>query len=234
MKLFADIVFVFTDLDRFRLLSFGIDPSKIISLHNGVDIKRADCAEPFERKYDAVFMGRLHPRKGLLDLLDIWDKIRIVRPDAKLCVMGPAEGHVVAWLNREIDRRKLSRNIEILPPIFGAGKYGVLKTAKVFVNPSYEEVQPIAALEGMACGLPVVVYDLPSYRWIPTDIILTVRCGDANEFARVVLALLEDIPRRDALGRKAKDFAASFDWDIVIRKELDILRKMIDTDRDRA
>jgi phosphatidylinositol alpha-mannosyltransferase len=71
-----------------------------------------------------------------------------------------------------------------------------------------------------ACALPVVASDIPGYREVMTaDTGLSVPPGDPRALAQGVAALLEDEPRRLALGAAARELAEErYSWDEVARR----------------
>ena len=54
-----------------------------------MDLKKTDqVSGPKSKKYDAVFIGRFHPQKGVLELIDIWKRVVNKKPQAKLAMIG--------------------------------------------------------------------------------------------------------------------------------------------------
>jgi glycosyltransferase involved in cell wall biosynthesis len=64
----------------------------------------------------------------------------------------------------------------------------------------------------MACGLPVVAYDLPVYRGIFVQGMLTVKIKDMRALSNLVLDLLEDDKKRQALSFSALELSRGFSW----------------------
>jgi glycosyltransferase involved in cell wall biosynthesis len=90
--------------------------------------------------------------------------------------------------------------------------YGRLAEADVFVSTSRSEGLPVAVLEAMACGRPVILSDIPPHREIATgaDFIPLVPPGDAEGFARELRAFGEMAPKhREELGDRCRDLVES-------------------------
>lgn len=129
--------------------------SPIAVIPNGIQFP--DLAPPQEsqphRKRRCVFLSRLHPKKGLPMLLEAWSRLK---PSGwSLEIAGPAEtGH-----DQEI-RHLISRldlvDVRLIGELRGAGKWDFLRTADLFILPSYSENFGIAVAEAMAAGLPVI------------------------------------------------------------------------------
>jgi glycosyltransferase involved in cell wall biosynthesis len=85
---------------------------------------------------------------------------------------------------------------------------GYLRAADVYCLPSRHEGFAVAALEAMACGLPVVASDVPGISDVFPDGHssggLIVRAEASDDLARALGTLLDDYDRRNALGVAAR------------------------------
>lgn len=105
-----------------------------------------------------LYMGRIHPGKGVLDLIEAWRRVK--KPNWRLKIAGPAvSADEIAY--RHLVEQKISENflggeIEFLGMIEGAAKRSAFETAKLFVLPSYSENFGIVVAEALAYGLPVI------------------------------------------------------------------------------
>jgi glycosyltransferase involved in cell wall biosynthesis len=105
-----------------------------------------------------LFLGNVGPKKGIFDLIAAADRLRSSYQNAfRLIVAGPCDSPAVgAELRRQIQQAELSKCIELTGPVAGHKKEAFFRQADVFVLPSYAEGLPIAMLEAMSYGLPVV------------------------------------------------------------------------------
>ena len=122
-----------------------------------------------------------------------------------------------------INDRKLNDNILLLNRVPESDKFALLKTGKLFLFPSYEEGWGIAICEAMACGLPVVAYDLPAYRNVFKQGMVRVPVGNKKEMAMEVIKLFEDKDYRERLSNNAMIQAYKYDWNKTIDEEMNIL-----------
>jgi glycosyltransferase involved in cell wall biosynthesis len=61
---------------------------KVIVVQGGVELVKQKQLPPISiRRFDAVFQGRLHPQKGVLELVDIWHLVVKKIPSAKLLLL---------------------------------------------------------------------------------------------------------------------------------------------------
>lgn len=106
-----------------------------------------------------LFLGRIHPKKGLLPLVEAWGRLRArgaVR-DWVLLVGGPDQRGHRAEIAARVEALGLQGEVILAGPLYGPSKQAALAGASAFVLPSYSEGFSMAVLEAMAWGLPVVI-----------------------------------------------------------------------------
>ncbi len=150
----------------------------------------------------AVYTGRLHEAKGLIDLIDAWTTVVARRPHARLWIVG--EGPMERDLARLITARRLLSQVTLAGVFDSVDE--VLAAADVFVLPSWEEGMSLALLEAMAAGLPVVATDIPGNRQLVSDgqeaLLVPPRAPVA--LAAAIERVLADAPRAERLGEAAR------------------------------
>jgi glycosyltransferase involved in cell wall biosynthesis len=189
-----------------ELLDAGVPGERIVEIPNGVELATMPrgAGRDAHRPDRAVFVGRLHPQKGVDVLLRAAALIHERRPEANLRFDvvgdGPLRDELSALageLDVISDVRFLGDRDDVAPFLDGAD---------VFVLPSRAEGISNALLEAMAVGLPVVVSDVPGN----TDVVeheangLVVQVDDPASLAAAVLRLLDEPDLRERLGREAR------------------------------
>ena len=96
-----------------------------------------------------LFMGRLHPRKGVDVLAQAFKQADV--PGARLVIAGPDEG-LLATLQPMLDER-----IILTGYLDGADRLAAFAAADVLALPAVGEGLPVVVLEAMAAGLPVII-----------------------------------------------------------------------------
>jgi glycosyltransferase involved in cell wall biosynthesis len=213
IKYGSDIIISHRNMSHL-LLEYGVAGEKIVGMDVGVDWDVINAAKPSERKYEACWVGRFNPQKGCDDLLEIWEVVARANRRARLAVMGNVESQ----LNPAAEQKKLEANIEFFGPVSETDKYRVMKESSLFLFPSYYEAVPLAIIEAMACGLPVVAYDLPVYQSHFPGGIIKVPIGDKQAFAREVMNILSDRERRESLASQAFNVASRYRWEIAAER----------------
>jgi glycosyltransferase involved in cell wall biosynthesis len=226
-RLFGGRMLVLNSLDRDTLVGRSIDPKAVTVVTMGVDVSEFESVEvlPDTPRYDGIFLGRLHPQKGLLDLVKIWRAVCDVRPGARLGIIGGGSDAWFARLTSEIEKAGLAANVDLLGFKQGAEKIRLLKNAGCFCMPSHYESFGQVAVEAMACGLPVVAYNLKIYDEIFPGGMVRLPQGDVKGFAAEVLRLMDEPSRRAHLVAEAALVSARFDWEAIARSELELIGK---------
>ena len=227
MKRKADAVIVVSPMVKQSLRELGFDSRKIRVIYNGIDKTKIEHFEPSSnrlKKYDCVFLGRLNVSKGLFDLIEIWQVLLKSTPDVSLAIIGGGSKRIKQELKNRVKQYNLQESISILGYLEDKEAFGILKSSRVFVFPSYEEGFGIAILEAMACRLPVVAWDLPVYHEVFPKGIVRVPLGNVKKFADEVLMLLNDQELYEKLRGDAISIASKYDWDRVAEREVELMK----------
>jgi poly(glycerol-phosphate) alpha-glucosyltransferase len=128
---------------------------------SGIDLPALVSPKPTGQEKVLLFLGRIHPKKGLPHLLTAWKLLQRDGASAvhgwKLWIAGWDQGNHEADLQRWCAEQGLQRSIRFVGPKFGAEKDSVLRSADAFVLPSFSEGLPVSILEAWAYGLPVAM-----------------------------------------------------------------------------
>jgi glycosyltransferase involved in cell wall biosynthesis len=212
IKRYADMVWVTSEPDRWKFIRGRLSSRKVVAVRGGVDIKTPlSLPDPKFKRFDAVFIGRFHPQKGILQLVDIWKTICEKRKNAKLAIIGV--GDLEDKLLRNISDCRLKDNIFLFGFKDGVEKLKIIKDSKVVVHPAIYDSGGMAACEAMACGLPGVGFDLPALRTYYPKGMLKTPCYDLKAFAGNILRLLNDEKLYEQTAKDALEWAKEWDWD---------------------
>lgn len=103
-----------------------------------------------------LFLGRIHPKKGLDMLLPAWARVAAFNGDWQLVVAGPDEAGHLAQVRAQAESLGLKDRVLFTGLVTGEAKTRLLHSADLFVLPSYSEGFPMSVLEAWACGVPVI------------------------------------------------------------------------------
>lgn len=225
MKRYCDGIYVNNELDYARAVGDGFDPERIGIIGKGVDNSLCRLVpETTEKKYEAVFLGRLHPQKGVLELVDIWRIFVGKRPGARLAVIG--NGPLEEKLRDKIRSCGLEGCIDMLGFLDGPAKIRIFRSSRVALHPAFYDSGGMAALEAMSCGLPGVSFDLPDLEVYYPQGMLKTACYDLGAFADNIELLLEDDELYRRLSEEALAWAHQWDWDMVAGQLLELAERL--------
>jgi len=116
-----------------------------------------DLKSPPISKRTLLFLGRIHPKKGLAELIEGWKLSGARLNDWKLEIAGWDDGAHEAGLRERAARLGLDCSVTWTGPLFGQAKESALQRASAFILPSYSEGLPMALLEAWAYSKPVLM-----------------------------------------------------------------------------
>jgi glycosyltransferase involved in cell wall biosynthesis len=103
-----------------------------------------------------LYLGRIHPIKGLDMLLPAWRVVQDRFPDWRLRIVGPGNGGYLAEVKRLASELRLER-VEFAGPLHGDAKWQAYRQADLFVLPTYSENFGMSVAEALAAGTPAIV-----------------------------------------------------------------------------
>jgi glycosyltransferase involved in cell wall biosynthesis len=106
-----------------------------------------------------IFLGRLHPKKGIERILDALPAVAEACPSVLLIVAGSGEASYLQSLSALVVRRGLGEHVLFTGMLHGPLKWGAYAASEMFLLPSHQENFAIAAAEAMHMGLPVILSD---------------------------------------------------------------------------
>jgi glycosyltransferase involved in cell wall biosynthesis len=206
---------------------------------NGIDVRsfadlpdRATARRHFDLPRDAcvgVFLGRLDPIKNLANLIEAAAMVRNQGVEIFFLVGGPDFGEREK-LEALTGRLGLADRVRFLGYVEPSARNLLLAAGDFLALPSFQESFGLAAVEGMAAGLPVLVSDQVGIaREVELDQAGLVTGVDARSIAQGLASLASRDGQLTAMGRNARQAAATrFDIRITARKVerayLDILK----------
>jgi glycosyltransferase involved in cell wall biosynthesis len=136
---------------------------------NGIDLPNttdAKVAPPWKPQVDAdknvlLFLGRIHPKKGLENLIKAWGVLKTSKlaelKNWHLVIAGWSQGGHEGKLKQLVTELNLDADVTFAGPLYDTEKDAALRAAKAFVLPSFSEGLPMAVLEAWSYGLPVLM-----------------------------------------------------------------------------
>jgi glycosyltransferase involved in cell wall biosynthesis len=151
-----------SELERkFVIKEFKIDETKVVTIPNGVDMRRFEQpsydfkkVKNLKRKYFIFFVGQLIPQKGIKYLLQA---VKFLKEEKKIdCDVGLASYVPKDDVLGEAEKLGIKENVKIYPNLPETDLIAAYKSCDIFVLPSLIEGLPTVVLEAMAAKKPVV------------------------------------------------------------------------------
>lgn len=176
------------------------------------------------KENNIVWLARFSKEKHPMDAIYIFKKINNAMPDARLYMVGKISEEDRIFYGRKIDELGIANSVEICGYLNDVSP--ILSKASVQLITSEFEGFSLALLEGMAYGIPCVMYRLPYLSLVKNNkSVISVDYEDIDEAANSVLEILSNTERKKELGNFARKYAekiAEFDvatnWNIIFKK----------------
>lgn len=174
-------------------------------------------------KQTVLFLSRIHPKKGVLNLVQAWSQLA---PQGwRLCLAGPNEGGHLNAVMDLVREKGIAESVEYVGELDGESKASCYRGADLFVLPTYSENFGVVVAEAMAYGLPVI-----TTRGAPWADLGTYSCGWWIDIGvePLVMALREAMALSDeerrAMGERGREYVRRYDWDDIARQTIDVYR----------
>src|SRR5215475_12994112 len=192
---------------RQMLVADGVPEDRTVTVHEGIDVDHVRAVpavnvhEAFFLPHNAPVVGNvaaLVPHKGQRHLIEAAHIVVQRLPDVRFVILG--EGELREQLERLVREYHLEKHV--LLPGFRTDVLGCIKSFDLFVMSSVTEGLGTSLLDAMACSRPIVATRAGGIPEVVDDGVtgLLVPARDHQAMADAIVALLEDRPRRTAMG----------------------------------
>ena len=125
-------------------------------LPNGVDIPERKLVMPENKEKSLLFLGRIHPIKGIDILLRAWSAVEGRYPDWRLYIAGPDNQGYLHRIKQQAAELGLNRCC-FIGPLYGEKKFEAYARADLYVLPTHSENFGMTVAEALASGTPAIV-----------------------------------------------------------------------------
>ena len=208
------LIAVSESVRRYLLEHEDVPFSKVEMIPNGLDAEEFVPASALEKELarqawnipDKSFViggvGRLVPQKNFKLLLDVATRLLPQHPNLLVVIAG--SGPLESELRGHAAALGIAEEVRFLGHV--SGRASLYHALDALLMPSDFEGTPMALLEAMACGLPVVASSVDGIAEVCTDGIdaLLLLPGDLNGFAKAMERVIKDESLRERLGANAR------------------------------
>jgi glycosyltransferase involved in cell wall biosynthesis len=132
----------------------------------------------FTGNHTILFLSRIHPKKGVMSLIEAWAELESIYKEWILVIAGNDENQYEKKLKLQARKMNIAHRIRFVGPVYGDKKKELFRNSDLFVLPSLSENFGIVIAEALASGTPVITTqetpweDLVRYKcgwWIQAD-----------------------------------------------------------------
>ncbi len=225
----ADKVIAISNLVRNRIVyNYGIDPSKIVVIHNGANEMSGDGNYDHLLKKDnkiVLFAGRVTAQKGPEYFLMAAKKVIEYEKNVKFLVAGGGD-----MLNRMIE---LAAHLGISKDVIFHGGFFTREEAEiyysiadVFVMPSVSEPFGIVPLEAIVKGTPTIISKQSGISEVLQNT-FKVDFWDTDKMAHLIISLLRYTPLHEEIKERALQELYKFDWNVISNKVIEVYKEVL-------
>jgi glycosyltransferase-like protein len=236
----ADEILVVSDLWRERIKSdFGRRSARV---GNGVDTSRfthagsaldAELRSKYQLNGHPILLsvGGIEERKNSVRLLEAFQQLLTIHPDAQLVIVGGASLLDHASYQQQFDRvlaanRVLEKTVIRLGAVPDAEMPSLYRLADALIFPSVKEGFGLVVLEAMASGIPVVTSRIaPFTEYLGDDDVIWCDPKSAASIANAMATVLTE-PLRSRLSRRGALVARQHDWPATAQAHLPTYRHL--------
>jgi glycosyltransferase involved in cell wall biosynthesis len=210
-----------TEFERQDFLDVGARPEQLVKVPLPLELPDPNASVPRAQRPTVASVGRLHPIKGLDRLIQAHALVLRDVPEAHLVIAGPGDAYR-KQLERVAADAGVTDSVTFPGFISQDEKIRLLRSAHVSALLSASEGLPMAALEAMACGTPVVLSE--GCHFVEADgrggIVVP---GDPESAAKALVELLTNGARREELGAGAAELARDYRAESVVPLMAEVL-----------
>jgi glycosyltransferase involved in cell wall biosynthesis len=204
----------------FRGLETGFSRAELEDLYPGLK------GRPF-----LLFLGRLHPIKGLDLLIPAFGELARNFPEWNLVLAGPDERGYLAKVQELIQIHKLSDRVLLTGMVGGELKAALLSQAEFVVLPSYSEGFPVVVAEALGHGKPLVLTTTCYRPEVAAGVGLEVP-PELEPLTRALGEMMANESWRRACAEKAPEMARRhYSWETIASQTIDFFQEVINAAR---
>jgi glycosyltransferase involved in cell wall biosynthesis len=187
----------------------------IFVIPNGIDLERFQATKKDEKGKTLIFIGRLHPIKGVKYLIDALAIIKKSTFNTKLIIVG--DGDERTGLEKQANILGLGEDVIFTGGIKNDQIPGYLAKSDILVLPSLSEGFPNVILEAFASGLPVIATKVRGIREIVHEGVngYLIEAENSREIADKVIQLFDDRVLMEKMSENNKIKAEGYSWEKV-------------------
>lgn len=201
---------------------------------NGISLNKVEAYDRGKEKKVLLFVGRIHPKKGIAELLDALDIVKREKPHLleqwTVRIAGwDQQGHTEQLKNKSM-ALGLDNCVSFIGPVLGEEKKNEHVKADAFVLPSFSEGLPMSVLEAWSYELPIVMTDecnLPDGFENKAAVRVTTSPASIAEGLVTLFGMSDE--ERIAMGKNGLELVKNnYTWDCIAEKTIMLYKWLLE------
>jgi len=200
----ADYMIATSEVERKNIQSIE-DKTKIKTIPTGIDINQIKMRQSWNQNHSILCLSRIHPIKGLENLIDAVNEIKSELTDYQILIAGNGDENYIKTLQDKVNECGLSEIIKFIGAVYNAQKWELYQNSDFFISSSLSENFGLSIAEALASGTPVI-----TTKGTPWQDIETYHCGKwidvgskpLSEAIQQMIKLTD--AEREAMGQNAR------------------------------
>ena len=211
----AGCIHALCESEAISIRKFGLK-NPICIIPNGVDLPVIDeHSERSNGRKQLLFLGRLHPKKGLAELFDTFAALESKLTETwQIVVAGWGDDVYLENLKKQTQSLGIANQVQFVGPKFGVEKENLYRQCDAFVLPSFSEGLPMSVLEAWSYGKPTLITkecNLPEASL--TQASIECDCGTMGIHVGLEKLLRMPVLEQQMMGNRARKLVESdFNW----------------------
>jgi len=233
----ASIIHAITDEEVKQIKNF-VTNNNITMIPNGInpeDFENLPSRKELEKLYPELigkkvllFLGRIHPVKGLDLLTKAFGIVARERDDVCLLIAGPDSDGYRIQIEKLLESEGALNKTIFTGMLNGQKKLIALGGADICVVPSYSEVRSIVALEAMICKLPVIITKQCNFQEVAENRAGIIIESDTKQLVGALNKLLDNPKLCKEMGENGRRLVLeNFTWDKIANKMIEIYEDIL-------
>ncbi len=220
-----------TSADEAEQSSARFPGLRTVIVSNGVDVPGQIRRSESTGELRITYLGRLHPIKGIENLLDACKLLEGDSESWHLKIAGAGESDYRKFLAAKVAKLQPAGRIEFLGEVAGEAKEDLFASSDLLVAPSYVENFGMVIAEALAHEVPVIAGKGTPWQGLHAN-----RCGlwveNAPEALAAAVRKIRAMPLRE-MGRRGRSWMErEFSWQAVSRQMLAVFQECAGVGKD--
>lgn len=223
----ADRVITVSNLTRNIVIKrYGINPGKVVTVHNAVDFSNRET-QRYERSINdkvVTFLGRVTYQKGPDYFVEAASKVLKKLPSVRFVMAG--SGDMLNRVVRRVAQLRISNHFHFTGFLKGEEVNQMFSLSDVYVMPSVSEPFGISPLEAMSSNVPVIISKQSGVAEV-LNYALKVDFWDVDAMADVIYGLLQYPALSRFFTKNGQEEVNNLKWENAAAKVMDVYNSAI-------